>query len=117
MCLRFHRLRRDRRGQSIVEYGIAVGAVAIVSLAAMSLLGHKVGNLIGVAAAVLPADNSDDQGSIFIGKVASVDGGNGTPFTLSSTPGTLQNNLGLSNAAVANDGSGLITDISPNTGS
>src|SRR4029077_217656 len=105
------------RGQSLVEYGILGGGVAIVSLAATSLLGHKVGNLIGVAASVLPADNADDQGTIFIGKVASVTGGGSTPFTLSSTPGTLQYNLGLSNAAVANDGGGLITDISPNGGS
>ena len=105
------KLRRSRRGQSMVEYGILVGAIAVVALAATSLLGHKISSLIGVSAAVLPGAHTDDNGMVFAGHLTQTQG-TGTaadPIRLSSTPGDLGTNLGLG----LNGATSLVTDTPP----
>ena len=67
-----------RRGQSLVEYGILIGGVALVCLAAVSIFGHKVGDLIGTSAAALPSPHDDHAGPIVIGSlVSTTDNGSG----------------------------------------
>jgi Flp pilus assembly pilin Flp len=97
-------LWRNRRGQSLVEYGILVGAIAVVCLAATSILGHKVNDLIAIAAAVLPGHDEDTTGTIFSGKLVQTTGGGSTNITLGSSPGSLTSNLGISSAQT------LVTD-------
>jgi Flp pilus assembly pilin Flp len=82
------RFRRTRKGQALVEYAILIGAVSIVCLTAASLLGHKAGDLLGYAAALLPGDDGDDQGPIFVSKLAATaQNGTGNAITLAGTPG------------------------------
>jgi Flp pilus assembly pilin Flp len=111
----FKGLLRNRRGQSMVEYGILVGAIAVVCLAGTALLGHKVASLIGISAAVLPGVDTDDTGAVFAGKLVqtSGDGSASNPFGLSSTPGAVSVNLGLGNGGA----SSLIVDTPPSAGS
>lgn len=47
------RLGSDRKGQGLVEYGLLIGAVALIAAAAVSLFGHKTGDIIGAVAVIL----------------------------------------------------------------
>lgn len=109
--LRVNRLGRDRRGQSMVEYGILVGAIAIVCLAATAVLGHKANDLYAVAASMLPGAHTDDNGVVFSGHLVNLTG-SGTaadPIRLSSNPGDIGSNIGLG----ANGAAALVTETSP----
>src|SRR3954454_5671900 len=53
------RLRRDKKGQGLVEYGLLIAGVALISAAAVSLFGHKTSDMIGAVAAVLPGAHQD----------------------------------------------------------
>lgn len=94
---------RNNKGQSLVEYGILVGAIAVVCLAATAILGHKVNDLIGTSAALLPAAHAEDAGPIFSGTLVNTDNSSGS-VRLSSVPGTFSGNLGINGA------NGLVTD-------
>lgn len=89
---------RNRRGQSLVEYGILVGAIAIVCLVAASMLGHKITDLIGSSAALLPGAHADDNGPVFSGHLVQTTQGADGSIRLSATPGTFTQNLGITNA-------------------
>ncbi len=89
------RLGRNRRGQSLVEYGILVGAIAVVCLAATSLLGHKVNDLIGIAASLLPG-HDDNVGAVASGELVQTTNTNGV-ISITGTPGNVTTNLGLTN--------------------
>ena len=45
---------KGRGGQSLVEYGLILAIVAIVVVAALTLVGHKVSNAVGNISATLP---------------------------------------------------------------
>ena len=45
---------RNRRGQGLVEYIIIVAAVAMISLVAVSIFGHKVADQYAIGAGMLP---------------------------------------------------------------
>ncbi len=44
---------RDEEGQGMVEYGLIIALVAIVVIAALLILGPKIGNLFNAAGAQL----------------------------------------------------------------
>ena len=60
----FARLRRDRRGAALVEYSLLVAGISLISLAAVSILGHKTSDLIGTTAMVIPGAHTDDNNPI-----------------------------------------------------
>jgi Flp pilus assembly pilin Flp len=98
MYQKFSELRRriDRRGQGLVEYGILVGGVALVCLAAVSLLGHQVNDMLSVVAGVLPGAHADDNAPIVSGKiVATTANADGNLVLDVSSPGTMSGNLGV----------------------
>ena len=64
-----NRNRKLRRGQALVEYTIILAAVTLVSLGAMSLLGHKTGDMLGTVTAILPGAHTDDNGPIAAGEL------------------------------------------------
>lgn len=43
-------LRRDQRGQDLAEYAIIIGLVALVVIAAVTLLGNSFSALLGAIA-------------------------------------------------------------------
>ena len=47
------RLGRDERGASLVEYGMLVGLIAVVCVAAVTKLGNEVNNAFNVIANAL----------------------------------------------------------------
>src|SRR5207249_1368582 len=77
------RLRRDKRGQGLVEYGLIIAGVALVTAAAISLFGHKTNQIVSAVAAILPGAHQDDNAPIAAGKlIETTAGGPGTPIRL-----------------------------------
>ena len=52
---------RNRRGQGLVEYIIIVAAVAMISLVAVSIFGHKVADQYAIGAGMLPGAHAEDN--------------------------------------------------------
>lgn len=61
--------RRRRRGAALVEYGLIVAGVTLVTAAAVAIFGHKTNDLIATVAAILPGAHADDNGPIYSGKI------------------------------------------------
>jgi Flp pilus assembly pilin Flp len=61
--------RRNKRGAAMVEYGLLVAGVALVTAAAVSMFGHKTTDMIGTIASVLPGAHGDDNGPILAGNL------------------------------------------------
>lgn len=87
---------RNRKGQGLVEYGILVGGVALVCLAAVALLGHQTNDIISVVAGVLPGAHADDNAPIVSGKlVKTTENADGNLTLNVTTNGTMSSNLGI----------------------
>lgn len=71
-------VRRGRKGQTIVEYGILIGAASLATIVATTMLGHKAGYLYAVQAGILPSIHTVDEAKVFIGKLVQTENDNGT---------------------------------------
>jgi len=90
------KLFSNKKGQGLVEYGILVGGIALVALAATAILGHKTTDLIGTVAAALPGAHADDAGAIVSGRLVNVTQGGQSGFVLNGlNPGSFASNLGI----------------------
>ncbi len=49
-----HRLLKEEEGQTLVEYGLLVALIALVVIAALTILGSKVANTFNSINANLP---------------------------------------------------------------
>src|SRR3954454_5940151 len=79
------RLRRDTKGQGLVEYGLIIAGVALVTAAAISIFGHKTNDMVAATASVLPGAHGDDNGAIQSGKLIETTKGGDGPITLDTT--------------------------------
>ena len=80
------RINNKKRGAALVEYGLLVAGVALVTAVAISIFGHKVNDMVGTAAAVLPSNDTEDTGAITGGRVVQTTGGNGDSITIGDNP-------------------------------
>lgn len=62
-------LVRNRKGAALVEYSMLVAGVALISAAALAVLGHKTSDMVAITAATLPGAHADDNGAIVSGKL------------------------------------------------
>jgi len=71
---------KNRRGQGLVEYIIIVASVALISLVAVSIFGHKVADQYAIGAGMLPGAHAEDNAPIvtteFAGFAADANGNN-----------------------------------------
>jgi pilus assembly protein Flp/PilA len=97
MLMKLRSLLRNKKGQSLVEYGILTGGIALVCLAATAILGHKTNDLIATVAASLPGAHAEDNGPIVSGKlVATTENTTLGGLTLdAASPGSIESNLGI----------------------
>ena len=63
-----NKLLKNKKGSALVEYGLLIAGVALVSAAAVSVFGHKTNDLVSATAAILPGAHSDDNGPIVSSK-------------------------------------------------
>jgi pilus assembly protein Flp/PilA len=69
---------RNNKGASLVEYALIVAGVSLIGAAAVSVFGHKVTDMLGMSAAVIPGAHVDDNAPIVSGR---------TIETSTNTPG------------------------------
>ena len=62
------RLKKNEKGAALVEYALIVAGVALIGAVAVSLFGHKVSDMLGTAAAVMPGAHADDNAPIVSGR-------------------------------------------------
>jgi pilus assembly protein Flp/PilA len=65
----FKKLFKNRKGAALIEYGLLIGGIALISAGAVSLFGHKTSDIIGLTAAIIPGAHTDDNGPIISGKL------------------------------------------------
>ncbi len=58
------RVLKNKLGAALVEYGLLIGGVALISAGAVSLFGHKTSDIIGTVAGILPGAHTGDNGPI-----------------------------------------------------
>lgn len=85
-----HRKRKGRKGQTLTEYAILVGLLAVVVISAMSLIGTKVRNVfVRINTAIVSTDggaSSSGGGSSSSGGSSS--GGSSSSSSSSSSSGS-----------------------------
>ncbi len=64
-----HKILRSKKGAALVEYGLLIAGVALVSAAAVAVFGHKTNDLIAGIASVLPGAHEDDNAPIAAGRL------------------------------------------------
>lgn len=108
---------RSRRGAAIVEYGLLIAGVTLISAAAVSVFGHKTNDLISAVATILPGAHGDDNGPMTSGKlIETTSAGTGTieldAATIAANVDTdrLGVNAGMSAAAAVNFGGLILED-------
>jgi Flp pilus assembly pilin Flp len=86
-------LRRahDRKGQALVEYALLVAGIALISCAAVSVLGYKTSGLIAAMAAVMPGAEASSNGPISSGHL------------IETTPGTTLTGIALDVVTINTD--------------
>ncbi len=56
-----------RKGQALVEYAVLTCGILLMSLVAVSLIGHKTAELLGTVAVFLPGAEAAENGPITAG--------------------------------------------------
>jgi len=105
----FRKLFKSRKGAALVEYGLLVGGIALISAGAISLFGHKTSDLIGTMAAIIPGAHFDDNAPIVSGKlIETTPGGSGAIgidfSTIVANSNGATNRLGVNVAGSTSDG-------------
>jgi Flp pilus assembly pilin Flp len=82
----------------LVEYAIVVAGVALVGIAAVSLFGHKVSDMMGAVTVILPGAHVDDNGPLVAGEL------------VETGPVGPDGSIGVDvNAVISADGTGRLT--------
>ena len=80
------KLIRNRKGQGLVEYALIIAGVALIGIVGITMFGHKVADLIGTVAAILPGAHTDDNAPIVAGHLIETDNnGPGGSIEISTT--------------------------------
>jgi hypothetical protein len=114
------KLRSSRkRGQGLVEYGLIICGVALISAVAISEFGHKTSDLISAVAVVLPGAHLGDNGPIVSGHLIEATANASGDITLDVDGIVAGNNtsrMGANLFGTGNAGSGNGLGDSGNTG-
>ena len=63
------RAKRREAGAALAEYGLLLAGITLASLVAVSVLGGKVGGLVGSVATLLPGATAEDNGIVQVGSL------------------------------------------------
>jgi len=100
------KLLRNKKGAVLIEYGLLIAGIAMVTLAAVSVLGNKTADMVATVATVLPGVQADDNNAIQSGQLIETtnDGGviklDATAISNNSNTERMANNLGISGGAL-----------------
>lgn len=100
-------INRKKRGAALVEYGLLIAGVALVSAVGISLFGKKTNEMISVTAGVLPGANAADDAPVrSTGLIKTQVGSNGHEIDFGSIGGgenTMDNVYGTGAAGLIDD--------------
>jgi pilus assembly protein Flp/PilA len=117
MFSRRKRLRRDRRGQGLVEYSLIIAGVALICAVGISLFGQKTAEMISAVAVVLPGADADDNGPIGVGQLIETTSATNGPIGLNLAAIVAANGTSRLTANVTGNNSdgfnGLVVDVEP----
>ena len=71
------KLIRNRKGQGLVEYALIIAGVALIGIVGITMFGHKVADLIGTVAYILPGAHTGDNAPIVSGHLIETDNNGG----------------------------------------
>ena len=109
------KLTRNRKGQGLVEYALIIAGVALIGIVGIMMFGHKVADLIGTVAYILPGAHSDDNSPITAGHLVDVTNTSGSEQIDLATIATEQSE-GRINAQLLGGSTGdstIVTETSP----
>lgn len=99
------RIARNRRGAALAEYGLLLAGITMVSLAAVSVLGGKVGGLVGAVASLLPGAYAQQNAPVHVGQLLEVrtgdDNGDGIAEQVLDGVGMVDENAGTARLGTA----------------
>src|SRR5260370_1179757 len=73
-----HNRQNKRRGSVLVEYALLIAGIVLVSVVAISVLGHKTFTQFALMAAIMPGGHTDDNKPIAHAElIPFTDNGNG----------------------------------------
>lgn len=108
---------QDEEGQSMVEYGVTLGAVAAVAYMAVVVLGDRVADIYAWMANHLPGGERDDLGQVRasgeegLSNLQTVTGSNGTVFQFGSpSDNSMVNNFGSGSVYTTTGSAGWLGD-------
>ncbi len=109
------KLIRNRKGQGMVEYALIIAGVALIAIVGITMFGHKVADLIGTVAAVLPGAHTDDNGPITAGQLVGTTVGPDGAISIDTasvvqSQNTIGNNLLGAPTPAGATGNGLVTE-------
>jgi pilus assembly protein Flp/PilA len=110
---------QKRKGQALLEYALLIAGVALICLAAVSILGHKTSDMIGAVAATIPGAHQDDNAAIVSGKLIETTAGSATtpialsPAAISGHSGQPRLGDNVLGAGSVNGFGGLVTEANP----
>ena len=112
------KLIRNRKGQGLVEYALIIAGVALIGIVGISMFGHKVADLIGTVAAILPGAHTDDQGPIVAGHLiettqVQTETGTAIGINTSATGGALDQANTINNNTLGVPGNSVIVQETP----
>jgi len=81
--------KKAPKGAAMVEYAVLLGAVTLIAVLGVSILGHKTSDIIGALAVVLPGAHADDNASITSGKLIETTSNAGSPEGTADAAATL----------------------------
>jgi len=94
------RSSRRERGAALAEYGLLVAGITMVSLVAVTMLGSKVGGLIGSVATLLPGAYFDQNAPVNVGQLLET--------RTEDTNGDGMKEVVIDSAGIAHDGGGEV---------
>ncbi len=112
-----NRKGQKRKGQSLVEYALIIAGVALIGTVGITMFGHKVADLIGTVAAILPGAHTDDNAPIVAGHLIETDNnGPGGSIEISPTDITAANGTDRINANLLGNGGGTDSPLVQESG-
>jgi len=77
--------KKKRKGAAMVEYAVLIGAVTLIGILGLSVLGSKVSDIISTLAVILPGSQTADDLKLHRAQLIEFTGGDDGTFQIDSS--------------------------------
>ena len=78
-------VRKKSKGAAMVEYAVLIGAVTLIGILGISVLGNKVSDIIGTLAVILPGAQTTDDHKLHSAQLVEFSDGNDDSYQILDT--------------------------------